>query len=280
MARYMLQQLKSEMLDVRVQYLNCWRHHSRWAALYQLLDGVGQTLDVHRQSTPHDELLSRIESADDQPYVVILDEVDQLDEDGILYELYRMPHIHFVLIANREVDLFADMDDRLVSRLRSGRRIQFDRYGIEEIVSILKKRVEKGHRPGTADRSHLEHIADLAAGDARVAIQTLKEAARLGQKRGRDQFSTALISEAEPIARENLREKTLLNLSRHQRILYEILEDLSESQMGAIHEEYGQRVQSPKSRKTVQRYLKKMSDYDLVAVDGEKRGASIARSRR
>jgi NADPH:quinone reductase-like Zn-dependent oxidoreductase len=44
--------------------------------LYQILDDLGKTVDIHRQSTPHDELVERLQQYDGQRTAVILDEVE------------------------------------------------------------------------------------------------------------------------------------------------------------------------------------------------------------
>src|SRR6056297_864594 len=39
-ARYTLQDLQRELIDLRTQYVNCWRHHSEFRFLSQLCDGI------------------------------------------------------------------------------------------------------------------------------------------------------------------------------------------------------------------------------------------------
>ena len=77
--QYVTERLREEVLDVHATYVNCWRNYTRFRALYQILDDLGKTIDIHRQSTPHDELVDRLQQYDGPRTVVILDEVDQLD---------------------------------------------------------------------------------------------------------------------------------------------------------------------------------------------------------
>jgi len=51
---------------------------TRFRTLYQILDDIGRTIDIHRQSTPHDELIDRLQQYNESRTVVILDEADQL----------------------------------------------------------------------------------------------------------------------------------------------------------------------------------------------------------
>jgi hypothetical protein len=41
--------------------VNCRQNCSRFRVLYSVLEDLGRTIDVHRQSTPRDELLDRLE---------------------------------------------------------------------------------------------------------------------------------------------------------------------------------------------------------------------------
>jgi len=275
-ARYTVERLREQLLDVRTTSVNCWTDHTRFRVLYALLDAVGQTVDVHRRSTPHDELLRRIEARDDRPFVVVLDEVDQLDDPDLLYELLGVAHLHPVLIANREADLFADLDDRVRSRLRAGPRVQFDRYTLDELVAILEARVERGFEPGTVGRERLEAIADAAAGDARVGIRILRAAARDAESEGAARLAAEHVERAIPAARDAIKQRTVDALTPHQQVLYEIVGDAGEIEPGDLYERYSDAVDDPKSRRTVRKYLGKMDQYNLVDARGEKRGRTYA----
>ena len=98
-----------------------------------------------------------------------IDEVDQLEEKNVLYDLYRARNISLILIANREEELFAQLDDRLTSRFHSSERVQFDKYRLDELVSILDARVRWALSEDVIGKQELALVADAAAGDARIA---------------------------------------------------------------------------------------------------------------
>ena len=270
-ARYTLEQLHTEAPSVRVAYVNCWQEYTRFRVLYSLLDAIDRAFDVHR-STPKDELFDRLWDADDAPIVAILDEVDQLAETEVLYDLHRLPHVSLVLVANREEELFAGFDDRVRSRLRAGRRIQFDRYGTDELVAILDERVRLGLEPDAVSQAELLTIADAAAGDARVGIGILRSAAQRATNRGLDELTDDLLEAAIPDARTEIRQTTVESLPDHQRTLYEIVQETGEIEPGDLYATYEARVEQPKTRRTLRNYLTKMVHYDLIEAVGEKRG--------
>lgn len=268
-ARFTLERLREQLLDVHYQYVNCWQDYNRFRVLYRLLEGQNQAFDVHRQGTPKDELIQRLRADAETPYVVLLDEVDQLEDRQVLYDLYTLPGITLVLIANREAELFVDMDERIASRLKSGQRIRFEKYGLEELVAILEARVRRGLAEGAVARPQLERIADEAAGDARVAIGILRSSARHATQAGDEAITDAAIDAAIPEARDELHEQNVEKLTEHQSVLYEIITEYEPISPRELNQRYEQRVTDPRSERTVRNYLTKMTHYKLVQAEGE-----------
>jgi Cdc6-like AAA superfamily ATPase len=192
-AQFLVERLRQEVVSLNYQYVNCWEDHSRFKSLYRLLDGIDRTVDVHRQSTPKDVLLERLREHDDTPYIVILDEVDQLEDKSLLYDLYRIPHLTMILISNDEDGLFASVDDRLNSRLTDCERIHFRPYYESELVAILCDRVRWGLAEDVIETSQLELISANAGGDARVAIGILRRAARKARTNSVDEITADII---------------------------------------------------------------------------------------
>ncbi|WP_226481187.1 Cdc6/Cdc18 family protein [Natrinema amylolyticum] len=270
-ARYALAQLCEREPTVRVAYVNCWQEYTRFRVLCSVLEAIDRAVGVHR-STPKDELFERLSRADDGPIVAILDEVDQLEETAALYDLHRLPHVSPVLIANREVELFAGFDDRVRSRLRAGTRVRFDRYGTDELTAILGERAEKALEPGVVADAQLRTIADAASGDARVGIGILRSAARRAERRGVESITDGIIEAAIPDARTAIRRKTVEGLIEHQRVLYDVIAEAGEIEPGDLYAAYERRVEEPKTRRTLRNYLTKMVHYDLIEAVGERRG--------
>lgn len=268
-AQYTIEQLREQVLDINTQYINCWQDYARFQVLYRLLETIGETATIHRRSTPKDELLDRLKEYDGPPFVVILDEVDQLEDKRVLYDLYQTRRITMVLITNRERDLFSQLNGRLRSRLHPCTRIQFEKYPLDELVSILAARARWGLTGDVTERE-LRLIADAAAGDARIAIGILRNAARLATQSD-SQFSPEIVRKAIPEGRQDVRQKTVEQLTAHQRALYDILCERGELEPGTLYEAYRDRVEEPKTKRTVRNYLNKMEHYRLILADGKKR---------
>ncbi|WP_227356684.1 Cdc6/Cdc18 family protein [Haladaptatus salinisoli] len=270
-ANYTVERLRENVLDIDTRYVNCWQEYTRFQVLYRLLEGIGRTVDIHRRSTPKDELLDRLREYDGPQFVVILDEVDQLEDKSVLYDLYRMRNVSTILITNREAELFSQLDGRLTSRLQTCVRIPFEKYHLDELVSILRARARWGLSEDAVEDEQLTVIADAAAGDARVAIGILRNAARRADQSGAERITTDVVREAIPDGRHEVRQKTVEQLNPHQRTLYEVLREEGELDPGALYDAYAKRVDEPKTKRTVRNYLAKMDHYRLVVADGKNR---------
>ena len=267
-AQFTVEQLRENVVELNHQYVNCWEDYSRFKTLYALLDGIGQTIDIHRQSTPKDVLLDRLRNYEGPPYIVILDEVDQLEDKSLLYDLYRIPRLTMILIANSEEGLFASIDARLNSRLTDCTRIHFKKYRNDEIVAILQDRVRWGLQGNVIDEQRLTTIANNAAGDARVAIGILRKAARAAKKNNFNEIPEQVIRNVVPEAKTEIKQKTVSRLTPHQQALYEIITETDKIGAQNLHEEYRCRVADPKTQRMVRNYLSKLEHYNLIASEG------------
>ena len=275
-AQFTIEQLRENVVGLNYQYVNCWEDHTRFKTLYRLLDGIDSTFDIHRQSTPKDELLERLREYNGPPYVVILDEVDQLQDKSLLYDLYRIPHITMVLIANREEDVFNTLDDRLNSRLGACPRIRFGQYNISELVTILEDRARWGLEPDAIDTQRLETIADYAAGDARVAISIFRNAARVAQQNGDGSITVDVIEQVVPEAKSEIRQKTTDKLTDHQQVLYDTITEAGEIGAGNLYDAYCEAVDDPKTRRTMRNHLSKLEQYNLIFAKGNTKARTYA----
>lgn len=269
-AQHTLDKLTEENIELKYQYINCWENYNRFRVLYKALEGLGKTLDIHRQSTPTDKLMTRLRGLDQRQYVLILDEVDQLEDEKVLYDLYSMPHITLVMIANKETALY-NMEDRIRSRLMDASRIEFEHYTADELEDILQTRIEAGIRPGAVSPGVRRKMALSAEGDARIAIGILRASARRAESEGADEVTREMVEDAVPDAKEATRKKNEDKLSTHQEILYDIINEEGEIEPGELYERYRDEADDPRSDRMLRKYLNKMVHYNLIESEGEGR---------
>jgi Cdc6-like AAA superfamily ATPase len=201
-----------------------------------------------------------------------LDEVDQLHDKDLLYELYRLRGLSMVLIANDQEEFFAELSNRVTSRFQTSARIRFSPYTQDELISILNDRVKWGLRQDVITDEQVEMIAGAAGGDARVAIGILRVAARRTQREGQNAITDAVIKQAVSEAKTEIKQKTLEKLTTHQTILYDIITEHGEITPGELYTRYQERASNPRSKRMVRNYLNKLCHYNLVEAEGENRG--------
>jgi len=270
-SQFVTERLREEVLDVETTYVNCWRNYTRFRTLYQILDDLGKTIDIHRQSTPHDELVDRLQQYDGPRTVVILDEVDQLEDPSLIYDLHSLPQFAIICIANKEEELFGRVDDRLVSRLRSSEHVRMDKYHDEQLYDILSARVKWGLDEDVITDDQLYRIADAAAGDARLAIGILRTAASTADRQDCEQITDDILLDAAEDARTQIKQKSLNSLTPHQRAVYDIVREHGPLGPSAIYDRYTDAVDDHRTKRTVRTYLSKMEQYNLLAAEGTSR---------
>jgi orc1/cdc6 family replication initiation protein len=271
LSKFVTERLREAVLDIETTYVNCWRNYTRFRTLYQILDDLGATIDIHRQSTPHDELIDRLQQHDGARTVVILDEVDQLEDPSVIYDLHSLPQFAIICIANTEEELFSRVDDRLVSRLRSSEHVRMDKYHDEQLYDILRARAKWGLNEGVITDDQLYRIADAAAGDARLAIGILRTAASTADRENHGQITDDNLLDAAEDARAQIRQKSLDSLTPHQRVVYDIVRAHGPLGPSEIHDRYTEEVDDPRTKRTVRTYLSKMAQYNLLEAEGTSR---------
>lgn len=270
MTEYVVDELQRHSSEVMSGSVNCWRYPSRFKVYYNLLQELGVNL-IHRTGTPTDELVDKFRSkVSKRPSIIILDEVDQVEDERILYDFAREENIALVMIANKETALY-DVDDRIRSSLEGTREVKFPAYDTDEIVDILLDRRKWGLRNEAVSRSELRKIATRADGDARIAINALRIAAEEAEEQDLEEITSEVVQEALPEAEKQNKSKSIEKLNGHQKVLYDIIEEEETVSPGDLYEEYREEVDEPKVERTLRKYLNKMTHYNVIESDGEGR---------
>ncbi len=224
-SRYVLDLLVDKAKQSKVNapltaHVNCRIVGTNYRVLKTLCDAIGATMpdgsDVPFTGLPTDEIRSifikRLES-ETKIMVVVLDEVDSLVKrdvnqgNDILYGLTRMnselakSRISIIGISN---DLtFKDMLDPRVLSTLGEEEVIFAPYNAVELKGILQQRVEIGFNPGViGDEGVINLVGALAAqehGDARRALDLLRTAGELAERRGDERVLQNHVREAQKV---------------------------------------------------------------------------------
>jgi len=240
----------------------------------------GESL-VH-QNHPREKLVDALEAVvDDNPYVLVLDEADVIPDLDVLEDLFAVDGVSVVAIAHQQVKWLnrvnRDLRPHFHGDSHTDSQIEFRKYGVDELVDILKPRVEHGLQGDPTQDGHLERIADETGGVARWAIKSVLSAAELALKRGHDYFHDEDVDDSFEHAIQKIRKANLRSLPLPHQRLYEIVRTIgpvSGTEMRAAYEEhqaaiFKRRGYEPVGWRRAWDYLSKMDDYGLIKMPGD-----------
>ncbi|MHA1768415.1 MAG: ORC1-type DNA replication protein [Candidatus Thorarchaeota archaeon] len=237
-ARYVLKLLvdKANQSDVKAPltaYVNCRIVGTNYRVLRTLCEAINATMpdgsDVPFTGLPTDEIRSIFKDkldSDSSIMIVVLDEVDSLVKrdvsqgNDILYGLTRMngeldrSRISIIGISN---DLkFKDMLDPRVLSTLGEEEVIFAPYNAVELKGILQQRVKISFNPGViADEGVINLVGALAAqehGDARRALDLLRTAGELAERRGDEKVLQDHVREAQRVIERDTITETVKTL--------------------------------------------------------------------
>lgn len=253
--RWLLDSIKQES-SVKAIYVNCWEHRT----FYLVVDKIIREQKVmFAERTDAALKLERFyRTIGNKPFIVVLDEIDKptpTERNAILYNLCRIGNLGLICICNSRYFL-VNLDQRIVSRIAL-RQVAFKPYGVEDLRNILEERVREALQPASWTKEVLQRIAQMSDGDARVAIQTLKNAAELAEAQRSSVIKEEHIQTGYSSARELKQHYLLRSLTEHHRILFQIIKESGREGIhsGTLWQTYTQRCLEAAKKPLAERRL-------------------------
>jgi len=165
--------------------------------------------------------------------IVVLDEIDKLEDDSILYNLSRAREnldilegfIGIIGISN-DLTWKERIDPRVISSFGS-RELVFPPYDAIQLQKILEDRVKIGFKEGVLDDAVIPLCSALAAqehGDARKALMLLEYAGEVAVEKRREKIGEEEVREAKERLEIDRTIEAVRTLPYHQRlVLYAIV---------------------------------------------------------
>lgn len=235
-------------IPIKVVYLNCKLKRvadTEYRLVAQLSREMGKAIPP--TGLPTDEVYKIFfETIDEeeQLIVLVLDEIDQLVKragDGILYNITRIntqlkkAQIALVGISN-DLTFTDTLDPRIKSSL-SEEELVFPPYNALQIQDILNQRKTKAFKKEVLDSGVIEKCAAYAArehGDARRALELLRVAGEIAERKGFNSIKIENIDEAEEkIERDRILDIVKTQPKQFQATLFSIL-SIKSNKKGAI----------------------------------------------
>lgn len=269
-ALYVLKELK-EKASINGILVNCWEKNS----FYDILDDIILQLRIlraeeHRTSFKLEKLRKHLSGSS---FVVVLDEIDRLkasERATVLYNLDSLGSIGLICISNSRQALL-ELEERVCSRLNAY-TIHFLAYIDDDIAEILADRAQLAlsERLGRSEYA-LRQVADIACGDARVAIRTLHAAAQLAENEKLDAICVDSLEKQWDNAKQAKLDYLLATLTEDHRILYHIVKRQGQILSGDLWQEYLQYCEQvkrkPLAARTFSDYVNSLAQAGLITSE-------------
>ena len=197
-----------------------------------------------------------------------MDEIDflpQKERASLLYSL-SFGKIGLVCISE-DRDAILSLNDRAKSRFQPC-FIGFSQYKPDELMQILKERASTALTSESWSVDVLEEIASLARGDARTAIQTLRNAAEFAESQASGAISLDHISRAFTNMNNLKQSYNLKRLGDHCNMLYRLIQGkravLSTDLWEFYQKECVNQGIEPVAKRTYSYYLNRMAQLKLI----------------
>lgn len=267
-ARLAVREVSSASTRVGV-YVNCWEHRT----LYSVLQAVIEQMKILRAEAQDARFkFERIRQAlRGRPTVIILDEIDRpmpKQRDEIIYGLLGLPKTGLICVAGSTQPL-AVMDGRVRSRL-SPLVVQMSAYAQSEVEAILEDRARRALAPGSWSPSVLREIAKGARGDARVAIQTLRQAAATAEEAGHDQIDERAVAQVLKPWHTILQEQRQAGLTDDERAIVQLAARHGPVGTTRLRQLYAadcrRKGHRPVARRTFSKYVRQLAAAGLLSM--------------
>lgn len=234
-ARALLKELEEN--SIKRIYINCWEHRTLYSIVDKMIEDF-RILQAEKISAVYK--IERFEKyLNGRPFVIILDNIDRLEPkeiDLILYNLCDLTKTGLVCIGN-SMGFLHKLDDRVKSKLNP-RLVECPAYARKELFKIVKERAEYGLDRGAWDLKIIEKIVTKANGDARIAIQTLRNAAKYSENERSGKIEIKDLEQGWIDSKELKVNQILEDLGAHHRLIFEIVKGSKEILSGYLWSEY------------------------------------------
>lgn len=256
--------------------------------LYGLLVSFGRQLDLSEKELPTtglaiSEVFKRLlKSIDENSLntILVIDEIDYLVQlvsksgKDILYQLTRANErlkkgsLALVGISN-DLTFKERLDPRVISSLGE-EEIVFTNYSVEQIRKILENRIEQAFIPNSVEEYALNLCAAMAGrehGDARRAIDLLRVAGEIAERKQEDMVKEVHIREASQKIEENKEVTALKSYPLHEKILIIAVMKANGSSTGEIYSYYKDLCKQIRQKELTQRRITQMlSEIEMSGI--------------
>ena len=256
--------------DVQGVLVDCWQK----ATFFEVIDDIVTQLCIlraeeHRTTVKLDKLRRHLKG---RPFLIVLDDIDHVapaERAATICNLQSIANVGLVCISGSE-QAFLELDSRVKSRLNPY-IVGFPSYTQDELVEILRHRAGAALAYGCYSDDVLTRIACMAAGDARIAVGTLRMSAELSEASGKSDLFVDDIERQRQALHDAVSARLLQGLTEDHGMLYRIVKERGEILSGDLWREYLRRCaeagRKPLAARTFSNYANRLVQAGLMAAE-------------
>lgn len=257
--KHVLDELKEEYSsEVYCLYINCWKKDTSFKIISDLCEQIKYKW-IHNKT--FDELIKAAsEMINEKSAVIVLDEVDKLQDQNIIYSLLEDINKKSIILITNEKDFIIKLDNRIKSRLLPD-LLEFKPYNHQETETILKQRIEYAFVPNILQKEAFDLVTNKAfeAEDIRTGLLLLKHAGENAENKSSKIISLEHVKEI----------LSTLSLKSEDSLLEIIKENQGKStaELFKIYEK-----KENKSYRTFQRRIRELEKEEAIKIREDNKG--------
>ncbi len=253
--KHVLREMETETDAVVPIYINCWKHDTVYKILVEICNQLNYKWVQNKKT---DELMKAVsEILNKKAAVFILDEVDKLKEEQIIYQLLEDIYKKCIFMITNEKDYLAKLDQRVKSRLLP-EMLEFKPYTYDETEGILAERKDAGFFPGVFSETAFTKIVETCfeKQDVRVGIFLLKQSANNAENTSQRKVMISHVEEA--TQKLDPFDKAKVDMDEQDKEILNIVKQNPGLTIPQVHEQFSRKFD--KSIRTVRRKLDKLKE--------------------
>lgn len=259
--KHVLREMEQHSERIIGIYVNCWKQDTAFKVIVDICQQLGYKWVQNKKTN---ELMDEIAKIlNKKGVVIILDEVDKLKEEQIIYQLVEDISKKCIIMITNEKDFLALLDQRTRSRLIP-EIVEFLPYKYNEIETILEERKKFAFYEGVLKKEIFEPIVEKSyeEEDIRTGLFLLKEAGNAAEQRSSKTISMEDVQKA--IGKVSSFQRSKAALDDEEKELLKIIKEHSGETSTKIYGLYNEMYD--KSDRTFRRKLSTLKENKLVEV--------------
>ncbi|MBI5797519.1 AAA family ATPase, partial [Candidatus Woesearchaeota archaeon] len=193
--KHVLREMEQHSDKIFGIYVNCWKHDTAYKVLVDICQQLGYKWVQNKKTNELMDEIAKI--ANKKAVVIILDEVDKLKEEQVIYQLVEDIFKKCIIMITNDKDFLAILDQRTRSRLLP-EILEFEPYSFKETQAILEERKKFAFYEGVLEEEVFEPLVEktVEEEDIRTGLFLLKEAGNAAENRSSKKISPGDVEKA------------------------------------------------------------------------------------